>query len=469
MAAAAVAACQVESVNELNSNDPETPVVPEVQKGTYTYTITASIKEDEQPAEVAVKSDYDASGHFSWSAGDAISVLFHKDDDNKFFTLTTTGTGASASFSGAIESGYTIGASDGDGSDKKIWALFPASSNHTYTAGALPTFYVQPSVDFSATHFSANLPMYAVNTAEGDLSFANLTCAYKFIVTGIKSGVSKVQMTVSNASGLRDLSGSSQIQDDGYGHVYVNYGWTSGKLTMVGNVSSNEAVFYVPCRFYADFKPTITVTNCATGVDIKTFTATTAKQPTDMSVVQPITLNVSEANGGNYYVPAVIVDGDFDDWDGVTEWDGTRNGGGSNSRINHWRMQADDLNIYVYIDLNSEKITNDRYIYVGFDTDSNTATGSAHGNCPGCEQYVVIYPAVSGSDPVGMIHGTDSRSTVNGSSDGTLTTWCNLSTPNSLLELCIPRSKVGLSSAASIKVSVSYDNYDAAQQTLVLP
>ena len=137
MAAAVVAACQVEPVNDLNSNDPDTPVVPEVQKGTYTYTINASIKEEEQPAEVAVKSDYDASGNFSWSSGDAISVLFHKDTDNKFFTLTTTGTGASASFSGEIEVGYTIGASDGTVGNQKIWVLFPASSSHSYTAASL--------------------------------------------------------------------------------------------------------------------------------------------------------------------------------------------------------------------------------------------------------------------------------------------------------------------------------------------
>ena len=187
MAAAVVAACQVEPVDELSSNDPETPVVPEVQKGTYTYTINASIKEDEAPAEVALKSDYDGDGHFSWSSGDAISVLFHNGDDNKFFTLTTTGTGSSASFSGEIETGYTIGASDGDGSDKKIWALFPASANHSYTAGSNPSFYVQPSVDFSATHFSANIPMYALNEAEGNLSFTNLASTYKFIVTGINS------------------------------------------------------------------------------------------------------------------------------------------------------------------------------------------------------------------------------------------------------------------------------------------
>lgn len=454
MAVAAVAACQKESAVD-NAQEP-------AQK-TYTYTVKASIDD--------VKSDYDADGKFSWSAGDAISVLFHKGDANKFFTLTTTASGtASASFSGEIETGYVIGASDQTIEDKKIWALFPASDNHTYTASA-PSFYVQPSVDFSATHFSANIPMFALNTDEGAFSFANLACTYKFTVSGIKDGVSKVRFSVYNQT-TYGLSGSWAIIHDS--DTYINYDWASpgsanSTLTYVGDVTNNEAVFYVSSRFYGNFQPNITVTNYATGVAIKTFTAAKADKPIDMSHVKPITLDVSEANGGNYFVPAVLIDGVFSDWDGVTEWDGTRNNDGTNSRINHWRMQADAQNVYVYLDLNSEKITNSRYIYVGFDTDSNTATGSTHGNCPGCEQYVLIYPAVDGSDPLAMIHGVDPRSEVNGSSDGSLTTWCNLSTPNSLLELSIPRSKVGLGSSATIKVSVSYDNYDAKQQTLVLP
>jgi len=455
MAVAAVAACQKESAVD-NAQEP-------AQK-TYTYTVKASIDD--------VKSDYDADGKFSWSAGDAISVLFHKGDANKFFTLTTTASGtASASFSGEIETGYEIGASDQTVEDKKIWALFPASDNHAYTAGSAPTFYVQPSIDFSTTHFSANIPMFALNAAEGAFSFANLACTYKFTVSGIKDGVSKVRFSVYNQTTYA-LSGSWPIS---FGSdTYINYNWASpgsanSTLTYISDVTSNKAVFYVSSRFYGTFQPVITVTNQATGVAIKTFTATNADTPNHMSHVKPITLDVSEANGGNYFTPAVLIDGVFSDWDGVTEWDGTRNNDGTNSWINHWRMQADAQNVYVYLDLISEKITNSRYIYVGFDTDSNTATGSAHGNCPGCEQYVLIYPAVEGSDPLTMIHGVDPKSEVNGSSDGSLTTWCNLSTPNSLLELSIPRSKVGLGSSATIKVSVSYDNYDAKQQTLVLP
>lgn len=469
MAAAAMVACEAEPVN---NSDPETPEVPELQNGTYIYTINASIPEEEsKPEQIAVKSNYDSEGNFSWSAGDAISVLFHNGDDNKFFTLTlTSGAGKkAASFSGAITSGYTIGASDGDASDKKIWALFPASTNHTYSAGNLPSFYVQPSVDFTATHFSANVPMYALNADEGALSFANLASSYKFIVTGIKDGVSKVRFTIYNQT-TYGLSGSWPIHKD----KYINYnhatpGSANSTLSYVNNVTSNEAVFYVSCRYWGTFQPHITVANCATDAPIKTFVADNPITPKSFTEVKPITLNVSEAAGGNYFVPAVSIDGVFTDWDGVTEYLGTRNNGGENTRINGWRMKADAQNIYVYLDLNTEKITNARYIYVGLDTDSDTTTGTTRGGCPGCEQYVVVYPAVADSSPVEMIHGVDPRSTVNGSSDGTLTTWCNLSTPNSLLELCIPRSKVGLGAAATIKVSASYDNYDAAQQTLVLP
>lgn len=466
MAAAALASCEKQT----------SPVEQKaIQEKSYVYTISAvapDMVDESAPAQApATRTDYAADGTFSWSAGDAISVLFHNDENvNKFFTLTTTESGTSVKFSGSIEAGYEIGASDGTVSDKKIWALFPASANHTYTAGSNPSFYVQPSVDFTTSHFSANIPMYdLVDAEDATLSFKNLASTYKFIVKGIKDGVSKVDFVIYNQT-TYGLSGLWPIHADKYvDYNYADPASANSTLTYTGNVTSNQAVFYVSCRYWGTFQPVVTVKNHATGVAIKTFTATSEKQPTSKTSVQRITLNVSEANGGNYYVPAVLIDGDFDDWDGETEWDGTRNNSGSNSRINHWRMKADDLNVYIYLDLASEKITEAKYIYVGFDTDSDTATGTTRGNCPGCEQYCVIYPAVSGSNPLTMIQGADPRSTVNGTNDGTLTTWCNLGATNSPLELCIPRSKVGLSAAATIKVSVSYDNYDAAQQTLVLP
>lgn len=454
MAAAVITSCTKQGLDENQ---------PQVDSGspTYTYTVSANVTE--------TKTDYDSDGSFKWSAGDAISVLFNNGTDNKFFTLTLrSGDGTNtASFSGEIEAGYTIGASDAAEEDNKIWALFPASENHTYTAGSTPSFYVQPSVDFSATHFSANIPMYALNSAEGAFSFASLASTYKFTVNGIADDVSKVKFQIYNQT-THALSGSWPIHADAYiiDYDYAVPGSKNSTLTYISDVTDNQAVFYVSCRCWGEFQPVITVTNHDTGMAIKTFTATSPKQPNYLDHVWPITLDVSD---GNYFKPAVTIDGDFTDWDGVTEWNGTRNNGGSNSRINNWRMQADEHNIYVYLDLNTEKITNSRYIYVGFDTDSDTTTGSTRGNCPGCEQYVVLYPAVEGSDPVAMIQGADPRSTVNGNSDGTLTTWCNLGDSNSLLELCIPRSKVGLTESVSLMVSVSYDSYDACQQELVLP
>ncbi len=151
MAAAAVAACQ----NTLKASAPD----------------------------AETKTDYSSTGEFSWSEGDAISVLFHNGDKNKFFTLTTTGSGATADFSGTIDEGYIIGASDGTDTDKKIWALFPASDNHTYSVGSNPTFFIPSETDFTASgaHFSANLPLYAFSASdESVLSFAHLTGAFKF-------------------------------------------------------------------------------------------------------------------------------------------------------------------------------------------------------------------------------------------------------------------------------------------------
>lgn len=132
-------------------------------------------------------------------------------------------------------------------------------------------------------------------------------------------------------------------------------------------------------------------------------------------------------------------------------------------------MQADASNIYVYLNLVTSKIKNSSYFYVGFDTDSDTTTGGSHGGIGGLEQYVLVYPTVAGSDPVAMIQGeADPRSEVNGHWDGTLVTWGNMGDSNYLVEVCIPRTKVGLTESGSIKVSVAFEYYDTIQHELVL-
>lgn len=444
MAVAAVAACQKESAVD-NAQEP-------AQK-TYTYTVKASIDD--------VKSDYDADGKFSWSAGDAISVLFHKGDDNKFFTLTTAASGtASASFSGEIETGYVIGASDQTVEDKKIWALFPASNNHTYTAGSNPNFYVQPEWDFTApgAHFSANIPMYALLAVEGDMAFANLASTYKITVNNIDASINKVRLEVSNQT-TYGLSGSWPIHNDKYiNYNYADPGSANSCLAFTRNVTEGKAVFYISCRYWGTFQPIIKVYDARNTNDpLKTVTATNAKTPTSMTKVQPLTISAP----GTVYVPIIAIDGLFSDWDGISEY----SGGSGNTRINAWRVAADKQNVYIYAKLVTEKITHDRYFYIGFDTEEG---GSDHGGIAGLEQYCVIYPAVASSSPVEFIQGTDPRSTVNGSSDGTLKTWGVFDGTYSYVEMCIPRSKVSISSAGTIQVAISYNSYATAKQTLVL-
>lgn len=375
MAVAAVVACQKTSVVEEEIPENQTVVeTPEEQTGTYVYTINASIPE--------TKSDYDNSGNFSWSAGDAISVLFHKDDDNQFFTLDrVSGTGANATFSGTITAGYTVGASDGTSSDKKIWALFPASTSHTYTAGELPKFYVQPSVDFSASYFSANVPMYALNAAEGTLTFANLASTYKFIVSNIKDGVNKVRFTVYNQTTF-GLSGLWDVYDDS-GVILLNYSYASpgsanSTLSYVSNVTSNQAVFYVSCHgTWGTFQPFITVTNYATGIPIKTFEASKAISLDSMTDIKPVTLNVSEASGGVYYTPLISINGDFDDWNPATNLSLTN---GTNYKSiagdgTHWKefkVAYDERNIYFYVKRNyNAELWDGGYFWFKFDTDGD--------------------------------------------------------------------------------------------------
>ena len=375
----AVVACQKEASDDVVN-------IVYNPDGSYVYTVKASLSQ--------TKSDYDASGNFSWSSGDAISVLFHNGETNKFFTLTTTGSGKSASFSGTIDSGFEIGASDGTVSDKKIWALFPASSNHAYTSGeSYPKFYVQPSVDFSATPFSANVPMWANNTEEGAFSFANAACTFKFTVSGIKSGISKIGFTIYNQTTF-GLSGLWPLYMDG-SKTIINYGYASpgsanSTLSYVGNVSENKAVFYVSCHgTFGTFNPVIRITNPATGITVKTFTSTKNIVFNDMTSIQPINLDVSD---GDYYTPAISIDGDMSDWSEIT--------GGSNGSHTSFKVTSDSRYVYFYSYRASSTSryseiwgTHQGYIYVALDLDNDAETGGGTLNGNGPYEYVAfIYP-----------------------------------------------------------------------------
>jgi hypothetical protein len=346
MAAAALASCEKSNLNEQKA-----------QEGSYVYTISAmapDMVDADAPAQAPTRTDYDAYGNFSWSAGDAISVLFHNGDVNKFFTLTTTESGATAKFSGSIEAGYEIGASDGTVSDKKIWALFPASANHTYTAGSNPSFYVQPSVDFTATHFSANLPMYDNLADEGALSFKHLTGAYKFVIKNVDSSVNKIRLTISNQktyalSGLWPIDGDPKKLN----YDYAEPGSANSCMTLTANVSANQAVFYVPCRRNSgsSFQPIITLYDAETGYTLNKVTASNAKTSPNLGVVQPISISAPgtgnpfwSAYGINWSSESTYVDGDTS---------------ANNDAIQLMKVKADTRYVYVYLQINANKLLRD--------------------------------------------------------------------------------------------------------------
>jgi hypothetical protein len=242
----------------------EAVIVPEnieAQPATYEFTLNASMDQSE-----ATKTAYADNQTFSWSAGDQISVLFHKDTENKFYTLTTsTGGSASATFTGTVDAGWTIGSSD----DGVKWALYPASANHTYTAGETNpiSFYIPGTVDFTdpSEHVSANIPMEGRGDGSNNFTFKHLSTCYKFTFTGL-SAVSKVKFTIENIGNGYYLSGSSPVKLDGSEYYLQHYDGSGSKtVSYIKNVTSNTVEFYVSYRGWETFKPKITLKNMDTG------------------------------------------------------------------------------------------------------------------------------------------------------------------------------------------------------------
>lgn len=357
MAAAVISACNKETVKEDNS------VAPEVQKGTYIYTVNASLPEEQPSGEVGVlKSDYDASGHFSWSTGDAISVLFHNGDDDQFFTLTrVSGTGNSATFSGPITSGYTIGASN----TGKIWAFYPANANHSYTAGSnddRPYFYTPSVIDLSGGNFSANIPMYDVLDAEGSFSFKCMTAAMKFTISDLD--VSKIRVDIENGTSY-GFSGLTAMSSD-----YLKYSDYSSseqkKISFICDVTSETAVFYLSGRYTSvAFKPTITIYDYDTGYKIKQISASTGKALSVASTLVP-SVTISAPGLGNPFDSLLGVD-----WSAVG---GALPGAtGSYAGITSIKGTADDTYVYLLLEipeselLLGHKYTNTSWFYLGTD------------------------------------------------------------------------------------------------------
>ena len=247
-----IAACQ--------KNVPEEP-------STYEFEISAS-----SDAFGESKTSYANDKTFAWTKGDKISVLFHKNDDNKFFTLTAkTISGATATFAGAVTTGYTFGASDtGIG-----WALYPAGE-HAYngddtsvTSDKLITFNLPAVNDLTGTT-SSNIPMAAKVPAESeDKSFTFYPAAgiFKFTFNGINTAT-KAKLTIEEQYTHR-MSGNFPMKEGGYvlywGAEWQDLGTAGSRVSYIVDVKSKTATFYIPfAPWDKKFKPIITLTDADT-------------------------------------------------------------------------------------------------------------------------------------------------------------------------------------------------------------
>ena len=246
-------------------------VISEVKAPTYTYTLTAGMDDG------TTKTAYESDKTFSWSVGDAISVLFHNGSTNQFFPLTAVSIdGASATFSGEITNGYVAGASD----TGKYWALYPAGA-HTYTKNAENpvTFNIPGTTDFTVpgAHFSANLPLCAKSDNPASYIFSHMCGTYKFQFCDIEA--EKVEFIVENAS--RALSGNISTTSDA-SHTYLTQSGSAQasdkRISFIENVSGDKtAVFYIPYRgWHSDFQPSITLKDATSGNTLYTRTAKAA-------------------------------------------------------------------------------------------------------------------------------------------------------------------------------------------------
>ena len=345
----------ISSCNKVN-DVPDSVI--EVPDGMYLFTLEASSMPETKTYYTGDGGSIASDKVFNWSAGDQISVLFHKGSENEFFTLTNqSGDCTSATFKGLILDGYTIGASD----TETKWALFPASDGHSYTPGVadpatdpVVMFNIPAETDFSASHFSANIPMAAKGDGSNHFVFNHLASAYKFTFTGLD--VSKVRLTVENQESYF-LSGNNPLNAAGSAIAY-NYAFSRNanhSISFVENVVGKKATFYVPFKTWeGQFTPILTLYDAETGYTIKTLTATSPFSDDlgtkyNRVIIVP---DISASGAGSPFVSTYGVD-----WLSASGVSGSTADG--NDAVKCLKYSATSSKLYLYFELDESKLYND--------------------------------------------------------------------------------------------------------------
>ena len=165
------------------------------------------------------------------------------------------------------------------------------------------------------------------------------------------------------------------------------------------------------------------------------------------------------------YTPAIDIDGDMTDWKSIS----TACSYGADTYLHYWKFKSDSRMIYFYFALRKNRVEKEKNIYIGFNLDNKSDTGSNYGNVPGCEAYVKINPFTNTSEstPEG-VEGLDANSIVYdsklGTHNGSVYIWSydagestDSNSSSIYVEVSIDRTQISLPAAGnSIKVGCSY-------------
>lgn len=477
----AIGSCS-KAVNEVS----EPQVKIEIPDGMYEFTLNAVWSKIEESGDT--KTTYAGDQTFAWSAGDQISVLFHKDSDNQFFTLTnTTGAGASATFSGAVTEGYTLGASD----TGTKWALYPASAAHSYGGSDAVSFNELADNDYTApgAHFSVNIPMYAQGDGSNNFVFKHLTGCYKVSFKNIPAAVTKVKLTAENIGNGYYLSGNSPIRLSGSDYYLNCYEGSGSKVvSYTQNVSAGEVSFYIPYRAWDKLTPKFILQNMTEGAS-KYFTIlqlsavkaiTQAASLTNMVTLAPY--DISAYGEGSPFISQLGID-----WGGVDMYpadDSKAAFPGDGERIVDWKATSDASNIYFFYKITASVPQTrgvwESYINTGYDLDNDDTTGgdNGYGLGGGLEAYSIIFPFTNtAGDPVTFRSGarSDNKTKVYEAGAFTQTSSSVVATYGSLVgdyayvEVCVPRDKIGSpASSSTIRLRMSFGYTASDAQTITL-
>lgn len=196
-------------------------------------------------APAYTRTEYDkTTGDFEWTLGDEIALFLKKGEESIYKTEVTKVTPGDPASTGTFP--YT----PYDSYSRVGYAVYPASSNPTYTGGDLG-ITLPASYDLTKTT-SVPLPMVAVN-AGSTLTFRPVAGLLRILCENIPTGVTTLTVTV---AGENSITGAFTVTNPGTTTPQIN-ATTGTAKTVTFTVSGGSATLNLPLPCGAYTKVTV--------------------------------------------------------------------------------------------------------------------------------------------------------------------------------------------------------------------